>query len=98
MKPGGVSTSGLLTLRDAQIMTTDLHALVGWSPPRPVGTGLGSAARRHAAGWPTAAQESAGAWVTRTGVMRAVEDDAASLFAENPLHRYAERLATVGKR
>jgi hypothetical protein len=32
---------------------------VGWSPPRPVGTGLGSAPRRHAAGWPAAAQEPA---------------------------------------
>lgn len=33
---GGVSTSGLLTVRDAQTMTTNLYAQVGWSPPRPV--------------------------------------------------------------
>ena len=42
-KPGGGSTSGLLTLRNAQTMTTHLHARAGWSPPRLAGTGLGSA-------------------------------------------------------
>jgi hypothetical protein len=52
MKPKGFSTSTLLTLRDAQTMTTDLHAQVGWPPPRLAGTGLGSAPRGHAAGWP----------------------------------------------
>src|SRR5437588_262730 len=60
MKPGAVSTSALLTHPDAQTMTPDLHAQVGWSPPRPVGTGLGSALWRYAARWPAAAQEPAG--------------------------------------
>jgi hypothetical protein len=58
--PGGVSTSALPIPRDARAMTTGLHAQVGWSPRRPVGSGLGSAPRRHAAGWPVAAQEPAG--------------------------------------
>jgi hypothetical protein len=58
--PGGVSTSGQLTLRDAQAMTPDLHAQVGWPPPRPAGTGLDSAPRRHAARWPAAVQDPAG--------------------------------------
>ena len=49
---GGVSTNGLLTVRDGQTMTTDLHAQVGWSRPRLAGIGLGSAPRRYAAGWP----------------------------------------------
>ena len=52
MKHGGVGTSGLLTLRDAQTMTTDRHAQVGWPPSRPTGTGSGAAPRRHAARWP----------------------------------------------
>src|SRR5438477_8544051 len=52
MKTGGVRTSGLLTVRDGQTMTTDLQAQAGWSPLRLAGTGLGSAPRRHAAGWP----------------------------------------------
>ena len=60
MKPGGVSTSGLLTLRDAQTMTTDLHAQVGWSPPRLAEIWIGLSARRHAAGCPAAVQEPAG--------------------------------------
>jgi len=33
-RQGGVGTSGMLTLRDPQTMTTDLHAEVGWSRPR----------------------------------------------------------------
>jgi hypothetical protein len=60
MEPGGISTSGQLTLRDAQAMTPDLHAQVGWPPPRPAGTRLDSAPRRHAARWPAAVQEPAG--------------------------------------
>src|SRR6478609_7834499 len=60
MKPGGVSTSGLLTLRDAQTMTTDLHAQVGWSPLRLAENWIGFSAWRHAAGCPAAVQEPAG--------------------------------------
>lgn len=44
-QPGGISTSGLLTLRAAQTMTTDLHAQDSWSPSGLAGTGLGSAPR-----------------------------------------------------
>ena len=59
MKPGVVSTSGLLTLRDARTMTTDLHARpagrrrswpeLDWGQRR--GTMLQMASHRPRANW-----------------------------------------------
>ncbi len=71
MKPGGISTSGMLTLRDGQTITTDVRAQVGWAPPRPARNWTGFSAlascRKMASRHPTASRAS----VTRADVLTA---------------------------
>lgn len=69
MKPEGMSTSGLLTLRDAKAMTTDLHAQVGWVAAAAgrnwIGFSAPASCRRMASRRPRASRAS----VTRAAVL-----------------------------
>ena len=85
-------------------LTTDLHAQVGWSPPRLAENWIGFNARRHAAGCPAAIQEPAGrrsparasAWRPSPAAAGAVDrvEGQAHVAAAPPA---CERSSAVGK-
>src|SRR6266566_6534722 len=100
MKPGGVSTCGLLIVRDAQTMTTDVQAQVGWSPPRPVGTGLGQRPASCRRMRPAVAQEPAGPWSpARASSLHAIPAAAGAVYrVEGQAHAAVPRLVKDRRR